>query len=63
MAGVTERAFIEELANPHSRLITADNLHSQAIALHERTGRGLLTSLLAMVNGQLGTKRTERYSC
>jgi hypothetical protein len=40
MAGVTEKAFIEELANPHSWLITADNLHSQAIALHERHGRG-----------------------
>jgi hypothetical protein len=42
MAGVTKTAFIEELAI-HVRGSFSGQLHSQAIALHERTGRGLLT--------------------
>ncbi len=35
--------FVERMANPHSWLLTADNLHEQAIALYGRTGRASIT--------------------
>lgn len=35
--------FVEEMANPHSWLLTADNLHEQAVALRGQWGRSLIT--------------------
>ncbi len=42
--GVNEasRKFVE-IANPHSWLLTADNLHAQALFLNRSTGRAVLT--------------------
>lgn len=39
----TNLAFVLEWANPHSWLLTADNLHEQALAQHQRRGRSILT--------------------
>ena len=39
----TNLAFVLEWANPHSWLLTADNLHEQALAQHRRRGRSILT--------------------
>jgi hypothetical protein len=35
--------FVEVMANPHSWLLTADNLHGQALALYAQRGRSALT--------------------
>ena len=34
-----------EIANPHSWLLTADSLHTQALFLHRSTGRAVLTRI------------------
>ena len=39
----TNLAFVLEWANPHSWLLTADNLHEQALAQRQRRGRSILT--------------------
>ncbi|HWM32019.1 MAG TPA: hypothetical protein VNO69_10025 [Methyloceanibacter sp.] len=39
----TNLTFVREWANPHSWLLTADNLHEQALAQFQRRGRSILT--------------------
>jgi hypothetical protein len=47
--------FVQVMANPHSWLLTADNLHEQALALYERRGRSSLTSIDGGGNGDRKT--------
>jgi hypothetical protein len=42
------KAFVADMAGPHVWLLTADNLHAQAIALHELRGRSALIHIDAI---------------
>jgi hypothetical protein len=44
--------FVEEMANPHSWLLTADSLHEQALALYARRGHLTLTLVRRGVDPQ-----------
>jgi hypothetical protein len=53
------RKFVEEMANPHAWLLTAENLHEQAVALYDRRGRGTI-SLVRPGQETIGWDRTNR---
>ena len=52
------RRFVEDYANPHSWLLTAENLHEQATEMYSRRDR---SSILMKRNAKGDTDRTAKH--
>lgn len=52
-----EKRFVKEFANPHSWLLTADNLHEQATAIYARRPHSSITTKIDADNVVLGQTR------